>query len=321
MSDTLKGHKMLNEKYINWAKAHNRNYEVKDGKIYDYVQDFYFTSLPADITLDGVARIGRLELQVAGDRDFIAPDLKTIKGPLKLGEWGNNPSVFQGDFIAPNLIEVAGFLGLSNYAKPTDFSKVGFSGSLYAENYHFDIDFNSNSMDEMDGHDLYLNGFKGKLTVKDCNGKAIYPMKRDFGRTSGIFDINGKKIGIFDNVAKEVKRQIGKVYKFTDGTFGIQEGDIFSHGDTIKEARESLIYKISDRDTSAYENWNLKTKMSKCDAIRAYRTITGACESETRRFIESHPEIKYPITVANAIAVTNGQYKSEVFAQFFTREK
>ena len=33
----------------------------------------------------------------------------------------------------------------------------------------------------------------------------------------------------------------------------LQDGDIYSHGETLKEAKESLKYKISNRDTSEFE--------------------------------------------------------------------
>jgi hypothetical protein len=41
----------------------------------------------------------------------------------------------------------------------------------------------------------------------------------------------------------------------TDGTY--------SHGDTIKEARESLLYKIGKRDKSRYKGWSLNHTITK----------------------------------------------------------
>lgn len=46
------------------------------------------------------------------------------------------------------------------------------------------------------------------------------------------------------------------MYLVTDG-----EGR-YAHGETIKEARESLIYKIKNRDKSEYESLTLDSKVT-----------------------------------------------------------
>lgn len=45
---------------------------------------------------------------------------------------------------------------------------------------------------------------------------------------------------------------------------------------TIKEAKDDLIYKISDRDTSMYYNFTLDTIVTHKEAVKMYRKITGA---------------------------------------------
>ena len=99
-------------------------------------------------------------------------------------------------------------------------------------------------------------------------------------------------------------------------SFVVQRGEIFSHGKTVKQATESLRYKLSDRDTSRFKKWTLATKVKAEDAIQAYRAITGACEEGTRLFCEG---IKVPtaLTIAEAITLTKGKYESEKFAAFF----
>ncbi len=93
----------------------------------------------------------------------------------------------------------------------------------------------------------------------------------------------------------------------------------YAHGNTLKEAKADLIYKINDRDTSSYENLSLDDEISFEDAIAMYRTITGACSAGTRDFVEKrlpkpHKE-KY--TIMEIIDLTKGEYGSERLRGFF----
>ena len=103
-------------------------------------------------------------------------------------------------------------------------------------------------------------------------------------------------------------------YLVTDG-----EGR-WAHGASLKEAKESLIYKIADRDSSKYKEWKKDTIVTHAEAIEAYRVITGACALGARHFCESvlgeNKKDKY--TIAEVIELTKGQYGSETFEKFFT---
>ena len=93
----------------------------------------------------------------------------------------------------------------------------------------------------------------------------------------------------------------------------------FAHGQTIKEAKADLIYKISNRDKSRYENLTLTDTLSHEDAIEAYRVITGACSAGTRHYVEyilgDNKKEKY--TIAEIIGLTEGQYGHNRFKEFF----
>ena len=56
--------------------------------------------------------------------------------------------------------------------------------------------------------------------------------------------------------------------------------------------------------------------VSKRDAIRAYRTITGACEGGVRGWMEQH-KVPESLTVKKIITLTTGAYGSEKFRNFF----
>jgi hypothetical protein len=132
-------------------------------------------------------------------------------------------------------------------------------------------------------------------------------------KVDGIF-------GVVDNHKGNVWRthRVGKeelLYVVTDG-----EGH-YAHGNTLKEAKDDLIYKINDRDTSSYENLSLDDEVSFEEAIAMYRTITGACAAGTRDFVENrlpkpHKEM---YSIKEIIDLTDGEYGSETFKDFLTK--
>jgi hypothetical protein len=103
-------------------------------------------------------------------------------------------------------------------------------------------------------------------------------------------------------------------------SFVVQRGDQFSHGDTIKQATESLRYKLSDRDTTPYKKWTLKTEVKSEEAIQAYMAITGACAMGTQLFCESI-EVPKTATIAKVVELTRGKWGNEEFEKFFKGEK
>ena len=103
----------------------------------------------------------------------------------------------------------------------------------------------------------------------------------------------------------------------TERSIVIEQNSSFSHGETISDAIESLIYKISDRDTSMFKKWNMDTEVSLSEAIKSYRVITGACEQGTRNFCKSQGELKEKYTVKEIVDLTKGAFGSEKYAEFF----
>jgi hypothetical protein len=96
----------------------------------------------------------------------------------------------------------------------------------------------------------------------------------------------------------------------------VTNGEAWSHGGTLSAARDGLLYKIGKRDMTEFKTWTLEREVTKRDAIRAYRTITGACEPGVRTWMEQR---KTPenITIRGIIEITKGAYGSEVFEAFF----
>jgi len=111
---------------------------------------------------------------------------------------------------------------------------------------------------------------------------------------------------------------VGKTYK----TYVIETPDgVYAHGDTVKYAREALLYKLSEnRDTTPYKAWTLDTSITKQQAIQSYMAITGACATGVQHFVKTTFGNKVPArtTVREVIALTRGQYSNCVYEKFFT---
>ena len=131
-----------------------------------------------------------------------------------------------------------------------------------------------------------------------------------FIKVDGMF---AEKVSHHGNVW-EVKKISG-----TKTFFIVTDGNgKYAHGDTIQEAKKDLIYKISNRDKSEYENLTLDSELSFEEAIECYRVITGACSFGTKDFVENYlSEKKDKYTIREMIELTKGRYGNEIFKEFF----
>ena len=113
-------------------------------------------------------------------------------------------------------------------------------------------------------------------------------------------------------------KQIGSEkieYLITDGN------GKWAHGKTLQEAKADLLYKISNRDKSSYEDLTLESELSFDEAVVCYRVITGACSAGTRDYIENRlPKPHKPkYTISEIIELTKGEYQGRAFADFFKK--
>ena len=138
-----------------------------------------------------------------------------------------------------------------------------------------------------------------------------------------LLDMKFQECVYIDGIISIVINKHKNVYKVrnlgeTKESYIVQDGDVYSHGSTIQEAKDSLIYKISNRDTSKFDNYTLETELTLKEAIEMYRVITGACESGTRYFVETIlTDKKEKYTVQEVITLTQGQYNNEKLVEFF----
>jgi hypothetical protein len=163
------------------------------------------------------------------------------------------------------------------------------------------------------GGSLYLSRTKIKKSAADKVNKNIPPI---------LSWKNGKYIKV-DGIFSEVVSHKGNVWKVKPVnrdklSYVISDGyGRFSHGKTIKEAKEDLIYKISNRDTSRFDHLTSKSEVSFEEAIKLYRVITGACAQGTRQFVESQEKVQEFYTVEEIIKLTENSYGGETFKNFF----
>jgi len=107
-----------------------------------------------------------------------------------------------------------------------------------------------------------------------------------------------------------------------ESSFVIEKDGVYSHGETLKEAKASLIFKLTDHDTSKYKSWGLDTAISSAEAIQSYRAITGACEFGVRDFCEKKGvDFNADWTPAKILQLTEGAYGHSTYDDFFKNAK
>ncbi len=139
-------------------------------------------------------------------------------------------------------------------------------------------------------------------------------LERGYIKADGILQklISKKKIG---------KNEVFKVENFNkEQSFVIKNGDIFSHGKTLDDAKNDLKYKLAARDTSQFLKWNLTDKKLVDDLIIAYRAITGACTFGVKDFIEKQGKMKDKYSIDEVIEMTENAYGGKEFKNFFNKE-
>ena len=135
---------------------------------------------------------------------------------------------------------------------------------------------------------------------------------RAYVKADGIFSVVVSHKG---NVYRV--RQIGSskiAYLVTDGN------GKWAHGETMKDAKKDLIYKISNTDKSRYKDFTLDTEVAFEEGVEMYRVITGACAFGVKNFVEtSLDEVKEKYKVSEIISLTEGRYGYEKFRRFFLK--
>lgn len=174
----------------------------------------------------------------------------------------------------------------------------------------------------------FYHTFESSIQNFSCRGNtALHHLPDNFEaqRISGdAYSWRGSTWSFFDGVQKEVAtiRKSGSitVYKMKDGTYAVHDGEAYSHGETLKEAKADLIYKRTSRNLSAYESLTMNSKLPLAECIKMYRSITGACSLGTKEFC-SRRKLKKAYTVREVIELTDGAYGNDILRSFFAGKR
>jgi hypothetical protein len=133
---------------------------------------------------------------------------------------------------------------------------------------------------------------------------------------------DGKYIKV-DGIFTEVVKQKGNVYHVkqlnNDKVFYlITDGERWSHGDTLKEAKEDLVYKVTNKTKDDYKNLTKSSVLSFEEAVVCYRVITGACSFGVKDFVKNKLiKVENNYSIETIIEKTIGCYRSETFKNYF----
>ena len=125
----------------------------------------------------------------------------------------------------------------------------------------------------------------------------------------GIFtEVISKKSNVY--LVKKIN-QDKQFYIVTDGN------GKYAHGDTVQQAKEDLIYKITNKNKDDFKHLTLESVLSFEKAIEAYRVITGACSFGVKDFIQNSNIESKDYSIKQMIELTQGKYGNETFKAFF----
>ena len=274
---------------MNQKQIHNGDITAEKGVTYDY------TEITGSIDARGADTKTAFKklISVGGTIDASGADTKTA---------------------FKKLISVGGTIYASGADTKTAFKKlISVGGSIYASGADTKTAFKKLTSV---GGSINASGDWSKVKTNDRSNDAMSRC-----RSALIAAFTAAGFSFADGVLARIVSQRGPVTKVvicgkTDVSYIVTDGEAFSHGKTLIEARDGLLYKIGKRDTSEYKSWTLEKEVSKRDAIRAYRCITGACERGVRGWIEQQ-ETPETITVRGIIELTKGAFGACKFAEFF----
>ena len=253
---------------------------------------------------------GNVEIKKENEQEWI----EKLKGVIEITGY---LTIYASGTELPKLENVGG--DLSIYASGTELPKlenVGGYLSIYASGT-----LKADKLENVGGYPSIY----GEAEIPDRKKignkpKTVTPIREAFAKKGYIFA---------DNILSKIisKKKNGKITTYKANRIGnkskivyiIQSGEVFSHGDTLKQAIHDFRYKISDRDTSKYDKWSLESEHSIADMIRAYRVITGACETGTKGWCENK-KLPAKISVKLAIRLTKGAWAGNKFEKFFNKE-
>jgi hypothetical protein len=220
-------------------------------------------------------------------------------------------------------LTVGGYLYLDSLTSLPESASLTVGGNLYLDSL---TSLPENASLTVGGN-LYLDSLttlpeNASLTV----GGGIYPIRlntpKRLNQQSDVEAIfNARGFTIADGILAKIISKRGNIKRVMIVgkqivSYLISDGNgKHAHGETIKQARESLAFKTARRDVDQYRGMKLTTKKTPAEWAFVYRVITGACQSGTQHFIEMKGKLKAKYTLAEIIEQTRGAFGSERFRE------
>ena len=352
----------ITEQIEKFKKETGLNLEIKDGKPYYGgwldLQGSAITSLPDNLVVGGWldlqgSAITSLpdNLVIGGSLDLRGSTITSLPDNLVVGGWLD----LRGSTITslPDNLVVGDWLDLYGTAITSLPDNLVVGGSLYLQetaitslpdNLVVDgwLDLQGSAITSLPdnlvvGGSLYLQetaitSLPDNLVVGgwfDLQGTQITDTSNVNRNAPTLYEWNNKKYIKVDGIFSIVDNYHGNVYKVhqigsTKQMYVVGDGNgKWAHGNTIDKARKDLIYKISNRDKSAYKNLKLDSSLTLEESIECYRVITGSCAVGTKDYVENrlpkpHKE-KY--SIREMIELTKNEYQGKEFEEFFKNNK
>ena len=160
------------------------------------------------------------------------------------------------------------------------------------------------------GGRVYLNSVVDTESISFTQiNRDFIDFKNGFVKCDGIFmevDSHRGNVWIGHKVGSKEK-----VFLVTDGN------QKYSHGYTLKEAKEDLIFKVDGRRPDDFKHLNKESVLLMSEAVIAYRVITGACGFGVKDYIKNRlPKEKKEFSMAEVIELTKDEYGGDRFSDF-----
>jgi hypothetical protein len=146
------------------------------------------------------------------------------------------------------------------------------------------------------------------ISFTQINGSFV-DFKNGFVKCDGIFmevDSHRGNVWIGHKVGSKEK-----IFLVTDGN------QKYSHGETLKEAKEDLIFKVDGRRPDDFKHLTQESVLKMSEAVTAYRVVTGACGFGVKDYIKNRlPKEKEEFSMAEVIELTKDEYGGRRFSAF-----
>ena len=160
------------------------------------------------------------------------------------------------------------------------------------------------------GVSLFLHSVKDKSTI-------------NYTKLEGDFIDFGNGFIKCDGIFMEVTSKRGKVWRghkvaSSEEIVLVTDGNgRYSHGETLKEAKEDLLFKLDGRRPDDFKHLTKETVLSLEEGVFAYRVITGACGFGVKDYLKNRlPKKKKQFSVKEITELTASEYGGRKFAEF-----